>query len=331
VSQARTKLRLATTQLAEADAALATTAGEIQRTADLGALVSAGRSEQVAGAARSKDQLRQRAVSAFIRGDQRVNLIGVIDNPADYSRATHYLRTVAGLDRDAMQEYQAGIATMNAKELELVDAQAQLNRQIIDRQADRRRATQVVLDAQRCLTAYETGSHMCADGFVFPVSGMVNFIDSWGFPRLAGGPDQHWHEGTDVMAPFGREIVAVENGTLFKVGTAGLGGLRLWLRGDSGTDYYYAHFRSIDPEMVDGLAVTAGTVLGGVGNSGDASGGPAHLHFQIHPGGADPVNPFFMLKAAYGARPMPLEAVALAGPPSALASVLPPEEQTAPA
>ena len=48
------------------------------------------------------------------------------------------------------------------------------------------------------------------------------------------------------------------------------------------TEYFGAH---LDSFGADGR-VTAGTVVGYVGNTGDASGGAPHLHFEIHPGGS---------------------------------------------
>jgi murein DD-endopeptidase MepM/ murein hydrolase activator NlpD len=38
--------------------------------------------------------------------------------------------------------------------------------------------------------------------------------------------------------------------------------------------------------------VKQGDVVGYTGNTGNASGGPVHTHFQVHPGGGPPINPY---------------------------------------
>jgi murein DD-endopeptidase MepM/ murein hydrolase activator NlpD len=118
-------------------------------------------------------------------------------------------------------------------------------------------------------------------GYVFPVFGTAAFGDTFGAFRadVAG----QWHHGEDLVAPLGTPLLAVADGTLFSVGWNDIGGWRLWLRDDGGNEFYYAHLDAYSPLAVAGRRVKAGDVLGFVGTTGDAEGGPPHLHFEIHP------------------------------------------------
>ena len=129
---------------------------------------------------------------------------------------------------------------------------------------------------------------------VFPVQGVHSYIDDFRAPR-ATGP----HRATDIIAAPGTPLVAVTDGAIESLSRAdtGLGGIRLWLRDDAGTTYYYAHLSSIAPGLVPGSRVAAGHRVGAVGRTGNARGGVHHLHFEIHPGGGRPVNPYRELRA----------------------------------
>lgn len=126
-----------------------------------------------------------------------------------------------------------------------------------------------------------------AGDFLFPVAGATTFSNDWMYAR-AGGRS---HQGIDLFAARGTPVVAVADGSLFNVGYNGLGGWRLWVRDRTGNGFYYAHLSAYSPAAVEGATVTRGTVLGYVGDSGDARGTPTHLHFEIHPGGGGPVPP----------------------------------------
>jgi murein DD-endopeptidase MepM/ murein hydrolase activator NlpD len=117
-------------------------------------------------------------------------------------------------------------------------------------------------------------------GYVFPVFGPASFGDSFGAPRadLASG----WHHGEDILAPLGTPILAVADGTIFGVGWNELGGWKLWLRDRAGNEFYYAHLSAYSPLAVEGTRVSAGDVVGFMGDTGDATG-VSHLHFEIHP------------------------------------------------
>ena len=142
------------------------------------------------------------------------------------------------------------------------------------------------------------GGTVVIHGFVFPVAGPTNFIDSFGFPRMIGTQYEHWHEGTDIFTPAGTELVACERGVITRMGTNVLGGITLWLRGESGVSYYYAHLSGYAPGITTGMVVEAATVVGYAGNTGNAATTPSHLHFEVHPRNSRAVNPFPLLDVA---------------------------------
>jgi peptidoglycan LD-endopeptidase LytH len=132
-------------------------------------------------------------------------------------------------------------------------------------------------------------------GAYCPVGPAHSFIDSWGAPRSGGRS----HKGTDVMAPYGAPAYAVTDGVITRTGNGGLGGITLYLRGDSGDVYFYAH--NAQNLVSQGQRVTAGQVIARVGNTGNAAGGAPHIHFELHPGGRGAVNPYPFLRAlCYG-------------------------------
>ena len=127
-----------------------------------------------------------------------------------------------------------------------------------------------------------------ASGLVCPVDGPNSFIDSWGYPRPGGRS----HEGTDVMAAFGTPVVAVIGGTVTYAGYGDSAGNWIVLSGNDGNSYWYMHNRE---NLVTGGPVKAGELIATVGDTGNAIGGPPHVHFEYHPGGGGPVNPYPIL------------------------------------
>lgn len=95
-----------------------------------------------------------------------------------------------------------------------------------------------------------------------------------------------------MMADRGTPLVAIESGTVVRLSDGGLGGITVWLAGDGGDEYYYAHLDAWAPGLVEGQRLAAGETLGTVGSTGNAPEEWPHLHFEIHPGGGDAVNPY---------------------------------------
>lgn len=121
------------------------------------------------------------------------------------------------------------------------------------------------------------------------------FRNDWNEPRSGG----RRHRGTDLLAQIGVPLVAIEDGTFEQTTVGSLGGLSVYLLGDSGSRYYYAHLDEVEV-MTEGQRVYAGQQIGTVGDSGNAKGSP-HLHIQWAPnGGSEWENPFPLLDALYG-------------------------------
>jgi len=168
---------------------------------------------------------------------------------------------------------------------------------------------------------------LTAGGYVFPVYGPSSFSDTFGAFRgdIASG----WHHGDDIFAPLGAPLLAVADGTVFSVGWNNVGGYRFWLRDHQGNEFYYAHLSAYSPNAINGNEVKAGTVIGFVGNSGDAQTTPYHLHFEVHPvsllylGYDGAVNPTSYLLAWKHLRDLPFAQVAGFAPPVSATSSAP--------
>jgi murein DD-endopeptidase MepM/ murein hydrolase activator NlpD len=135
-----------------------------------------------------------------------------------------------------------------------------------------------------------------AGGMVCPVDGFSAFTDTWGAPRSGGRS----HQGVDMLASRGTPLVAIEAGTIRRMGNGGLGGITIWLTGQSGDEYYYAHMDAWAPGLSVGQSVGAGELVGSVGSTGNASYAVPHLHFEFHPGGGSAVNPYPLVKGLCG-------------------------------
>jgi peptidoglycan LD-endopeptidase LytH len=122
-----------------------------------------------------------------------------------------------------------------------------------------------------------------------------SYSDTWGAPRSGG----RRHMGTDIMAPRGTPIYAYESGTVTRLWNSRLGGISLYLRGDSGNQYFYTHLQGYVSGLSAGQRVSAGQHIAFNGDTGNARGIP-HLHFEVMPGGGGNVNPYPYVVRACG-------------------------------
>jgi murein DD-endopeptidase MepM/ murein hydrolase activator NlpD len=128
---------------------------------------------------------------------------------------------------------------------------------------------------------------------VFPSQGRCSFSDSWHAPR----PGNRLHIGVDIIGPKGLALYAVVDGTITKMygADSSLSGNALRLTGADKTYFFYAHLDSFAPGITVGSTVRAGQIIGYMGSTGNS--GVSHLHFEVHPGGGDAINPYPVVKA----------------------------------
>ena len=98
------------------------------------------------------------------------------------------------------------------------------------------------------------------------------------------------HRGTDIPAPEGTPILAAHSGTVLISGWNDSYGNQVLLDNGAGLSTRYAHMTQT--AVTAGEAVTAGQVIGYVGNTGDSTG--FHLHFEVMQNGVR-VNPMDMV------------------------------------
>jgi murein DD-endopeptidase MepM/ murein hydrolase activator NlpD len=116
----------------------------------------------------------------------------------------------------------------------------------------------------------------------FPVAGWADY-----------GHAHHDYPATDIFAACGSAVRAAVDGIVLEVSRVdrfdpthpageNKGGLSVSIRGDDGVRYYGSHLAAIDNDIQAGTRVLAGTQLGVVGRTGNASQ-VCHLHFGLSP------------------------------------------------
>lgn len=136
-----------------------------------------------------------------------------------------------------------------------------------------------VTGQQMLLKAGQSGAH--AD---------IGVTSTFGRRTSPGGVGSTNHQGVDIGVSGKKDykVAFKRGGTVTHSGVAGGFGNLVIIKDSAGTEYYFAHLASINPEMKVGAAYT-GQTIGVVGNTGTGTG--EHLHFEKHPNAGAAVDP----------------------------------------
>lgn len=118
--------------------------------------------------------------------------------------------------------------------------------------------------------------------------GAKDISPNFGDPRSGN----RTHEGEDIMAVKGTPIVSPTPAVVLHTGVGDTEGNYVYTANPGGETFVYMHLDHIGEGVVSGLVLKQGSLIGYVGNTGNASGGPAHLHFEIYNSSGTPVDPF---------------------------------------
>jgi murein DD-endopeptidase MepM/ murein hydrolase activator NlpD len=132
----------------------------------------------------------------------------------------------------------------------------------------------IAIAGPKTLAALRQPAPACPVGLSAPIAAL---------PTEGFGPrGSAFHTGIDYPAPAGKPVNAARDGVVEAAGWLAGYGKVVVLRHEQGVTTLYAHLSRIDVDP--GTPVARGTVVGLVGQTGNASG--PHLHFEVRVRGA---------------------------------------------
>ncbi|MEK6786930.1 MAG: M23 family metallopeptidase [Nitrospirota bacterium] len=145
-------------------------------------------------------------------------------------------------------------------------------------------------EQEQVKTALATDSQakLWQPSFVEPVNGRRTGI--FGSVRIMNGQPRNPHNGEDISAPLGTDVLATNDGIVRLTVEHFFSGKGIFV--DHGLGFYSMYFHLSEVLVKDGDQVKAGQVVGKVGATGRATG--PHLHWGVKLNGAR-VNPYALL------------------------------------
>lgn len=256
--------------------------------------------------ARVQDRLGERAREVYEMGGTGVlELLFDSESLSDFSDRVVFLDRLAQEDADLVVQADVlseelnrfrsdlkVLAEKQANTLDILEEKKQIIYEKLEEAAEiKERWEEQLAEEEAAALAAAQAAAASAPGSTTTVSGGAlqacpvpgsSFVDTWGAPRSGGRS----HQGVDMMAGYGTPIYAAQSGN-YTQSSSSLGGNQAYVYAGNGDMTFYAHLQSYEG---GGRHVSAGELIGYVGDTGNATGTP-HLHFEYHPGGGGAVNP----------------------------------------
>jgi murein DD-endopeptidase MepM/ murein hydrolase activator NlpD len=116
-----------------------------------------------------------------------------------------------------------------------------------------------------------------------PVFGvkLASISPDFGDPRDGGS---RTHQGQDILALEGSFVVSPTEAVVTRTGKGATEGNYVYTAGPGGETFAYMHLHHVASGVKAGTVLDAGDLIGFVGDTGNAKGGPPHLHFEVREG-----------------------------------------------
>jgi peptidoglycan LD-endopeptidase LytH len=308
VEDLRAEANIATARYEQAHERLIVTQDKI-------AVTEAALSEARSKIGKLQGSLNERAREAYTLGaTSTIDLLLEAESVTEFSDRLEFLDRLAQDDADLATRVAVISEELRRQEAELerleriqaeAEAEAEKQKEIVysklsqaeeleaqleEQYEEELAAARAAAAAAAAASAAPSGGGGSAAGSIATVSGQAlqacpapgtSFSDTFGAPRSGG----RTHQGVDMMGNYGMPIYAAQSGTVSH-SSSSLGGNQAYVHSSSGYTFY-AHLQGYSGASG---SVSAGTLIGYMGDTGNATGTP-HLHFEYHPGGGAAVNP----------------------------------------
>ncbi|GAQ25774.1 murein hydrolase activator EnvC family protein [Tepidanaerobacter syntrophicus] len=320
VSQELTSLEI---KLSNAEKELSTVEAKLQETQTKLVNVTEELKQAEAKVAEQKDDLNTRMRALYKTGPvDYIEVILASSSFSDFLTRLDMVKRIIEADKNLLAEFKARQEEVEAKKAELEEQQriiAQQRRDISSRRATivayrgerqrlmtelekqkaeyERQEDQLLKDSENLrkqILAWESKNKKGFFGtgiFQWPVPSSTNITSEFGWRVHPILKTNRFHEGLDIAASTGSDVVAADDGEVIFAGSYGAYGNTIIVSHGGGISTQYSHLSRI--LVAEGKKVSKGDKIGLVGSTGWSTG--PHLHFGVIKNG-EVVNPLDWVK-----------------------------------